>query len=84
MIKVAHQRIHNEPGRYLDHLYGEKELGGTSWMYLSAVPFEQVGFDVTTGNEPIISNVKDFLEHRAHGSGDLAGAVYRLPPPGQA
>ena len=30
-------------------------------MYLSGVPFEQVGFDTTTGNEPIISNVKDFL-----------------------
>jgi formate dehydrogenase iron-sulfur subunit len=28
------------PGRYLDHVYGEKEVGGTSWMYLSGVPFE--------------------------------------------
>jgi len=61
MIKIAHQRIQNEPGRYIDHLYGEKELGGTGWMYLSGVQFEQVGFDVTTGNEPILSNVKDFL-----------------------
>jgi hypothetical protein len=30
-------------------------------MYLSAVPFEQVGFDATVQNEPIIANVKDFL-----------------------
>ena len=61
LVKIAHQRIHNEPGRYVDHLYGEKELGGTSWMYLSGVPFDQVGFDTTTGTEPILSNVKDFL-----------------------
>jgi Fe-S-cluster-containing dehydrogenase component len=61
LIKIAHQRIHNESGRYVDHLYGEKELGGTGWMYLSSVPFEQVGFDATVQNEPIIANVKDFL-----------------------
>lgn len=61
LIEIAHQRIQNEPDRYVDHLYGEKELGGTSWMYLSGVPFEQVGLDPAPGNEPIIGNVKDFL-----------------------
>jgi len=61
LIEIAHQRIKTMPGRYVDHLYGEKELGGTSWMYLSAVPFEEVGFDPAPGNDPIIGNVKDFL-----------------------
>ena len=61
LIKIAYQRIHNEPGRYVDHLYGEKELGGTSWMYLSSVAFAEVGFDTSVANEPILSNVKDFL-----------------------
>jgi len=61
LIKMAHQRIQTHPGRYVDHLYGEKELGGTSWMYLSAVPFDEVGFDPNPGYEPIINNVKDFL-----------------------
>ncbi|MEJ2471836.1 MAG: 4Fe-4S dicluster domain-containing protein [Desulfuromonadales bacterium] len=61
LIKVAHQRIQTHPGRYVNHLYGENELGGTSWMYLSSVPFDQVGFDPNPGTEPIINNVKDFL-----------------------
>ncbi len=61
LIKVGHQRIQTHLGRYVNHLYGENELGGTSWMYLSAVPFEEVGFDPNPGNEPIISHVKDFL-----------------------
>jgi Fe-S-cluster-containing dehydrogenase component len=61
LIKIGHQRIETHPGRYVDHLYGEKELGGTSWMYLSPVTFDQVGFDPTPGNEPIISHVKEFL-----------------------
>ena len=61
LLKIGHQRIQTHPGRYVNHIYGEKELGGTSWMYLSPVPFEEVGFDPAPGNEPIINNVKDFL-----------------------
>jgi Fe-S-cluster-containing dehydrogenase component len=61
LIKIAHQRIETHPGRYVDHLYGEEELGGTSWMYLAPVTFDQIGFDPKPGNEPIINNVKDFL-----------------------
>jgi Fe-S-cluster-containing dehydrogenase component len=61
LIKMGHERIRETPDKYVDHIYGEKELGGTSWLYLSGVPFDKVGFDTTLGNEPIISNVKDFL-----------------------
>ena len=61
LIKIANQRIQTNPNRYVNRLYGENELGGTSWMYLSSVPFEEVGFDPNPGNEPIISHVKDFL-----------------------
>ena len=61
LLKIDHQRIQTHPGRYVDHLYGEKEFGGTSWMYLSSVAFDEVGFDVNVSNEPIINNVKDFL-----------------------
>ena len=46
LIEIARQRIKKNPGRYIDHIYGEKEVGGTSWMYLSGVPFEKIGFNV--------------------------------------
>jgi Fe-S-cluster-containing dehydrogenase component len=61
LIKLAHERIRETPDQYFDHVYGEKEVGGTSWLYLSRVPFDQIGLDTTLGNDPIISNVKDFL-----------------------
>ncbi|HZN40869.1 MAG TPA: 4Fe-4S dicluster domain-containing protein [Planctomycetota bacterium] len=44
MLAEAHRRIGHRPGRYVDHIYGEKEAGGTSVLYLSAVPFEKLGF----------------------------------------
>ena len=44
MLTLAHQRIAARPDKYVDHVYGEHELGGTSVLYLSAVPFEKLGF----------------------------------------
>ena len=44
MLALAHKRISDRPDKYVDHIYGEKELGGTSVVYLSAVPFEKLGF----------------------------------------
>ena len=42
LIDVAHARIRQHPEKYVDHVYGEHEVGGTSWMYLSPLPFENV------------------------------------------
>lgn len=61
LIKLAHDRIQNYPDKYIDKVYGEKTVGGTSWMYLSSADFDKVGIDAKMQNEPIISNVKDFL-----------------------
>ncbi|MDD3310574.1 4Fe-4S dicluster domain-containing protein [Pseudodesulfovibrio sp.] len=44
LVKQAHERIGGNPSRYVDHVYGEREVGGTSWMYVSGVPFERAGF----------------------------------------
>ena len=43
MLKKAKDRISSAQGKYVDHIYGEKEAGGTATLYLSAVPFEQIG-----------------------------------------
>ncbi|MFA5517151.1 MAG: 4Fe-4S dicluster domain-containing protein [Desulfuromonadales bacterium] len=61
LIKIAQDRIKARPGKYVDHIYGENEVGGTGWMYLAGASFDQLGFDTDLGKEPIISNVKDFL-----------------------
>ena len=53
MLQEAHNRIAARPDKYVDHIYGEKEAGGTSVLYLSAVPFDKLGFpDVGTKPYP--------------------------------
>jgi Fe-S-cluster-containing dehydrogenase component len=44
LVKLAKKRIKENPGKYLDHIYGEKEVGGTSWMYISSVAFSKLKF----------------------------------------
>ncbi|MCK5681078.1 4Fe-4S dicluster domain-containing protein [bacterium] len=61
LVKIAHERIRSNHKKYVDYVYGEKEVGGTSWMYLSSVPFDQVGFNTTLQKHPILDNTKSFL-----------------------
>jgi formate dehydrogenase iron-sulfur subunit len=35
--------LKQEPSKYVQHIYGKQEVGGTSVLYLSAVPFEALG-----------------------------------------
>jgi formate dehydrogenase iron-sulfur subunit len=44
ILKEAHNRISAHPDKYVDHIYGEREAGGTSVLYLSSVPFDKLGF----------------------------------------
>ena len=61
LLKIASERIRTNSDRYVEHIYGESEVGGTAWLYISGVPFEDVGFDTTLQKEPILSNAQAFL-----------------------
>ncbi len=52
LIRIARGRISRFPQRYVDHIYGENEMGGTSWLYLSAVPFTEIGLREDLGTTP--------------------------------
>ena len=53
ILAEAKRRIKKYPDRYVNHIYGEKELGGTSVMYLSPVKFEDLGFKVLEDKSPV-------------------------------
>jgi Fe-S-cluster-containing dehydrogenase component len=73
LLDVARTRIYQNPDRYVHHIYGEHEAGGTSWLYISDVPFESLGLRVDVGDEP----------YPALTAGALAGVpfVMTLVPP---
>jgi len=61
LLQIARQRISANPDRYVSHIYGEHEAGGTAWLTISGVPFSETGFDTSVPKQPIINYVKDFL-----------------------
>jgi formate dehydrogenase iron-sulfur subunit len=52
MLGEARRRIEQNPELYVNQIYGEFEAGGTSWLYISAVPFEKLAFPQEVGTEP--------------------------------
>jgi len=53
MIAFAKQRLAENPDKYYQHIYGLEEVGGTSVLYLSPVPFEELGFNVKLLKTPL-------------------------------
>ena len=53
LIAEARQRIRDNPGKYVDHIYGIDEVGGTSVLLLSAVPFETFGYRTDLSKDPL-------------------------------
>lgn len=52
LIDAAYIRMKTAPGRYVPHLYGEHEAGGTAWMYLAPADLAQAGLP-PMGDRPI-------------------------------
>lgn len=50
LIREAHRRMQAEPGKYVEKIYGVQDVGGTSILYISSVPFEQLGFTTKLEN----------------------------------
>jgi Fe-S-cluster-containing dehydrogenase component len=52
LLEEAKTRIYQNPGKYVHHVYGEHEAGGTSWLYISDVPLDRLGLKAGLRNRP--------------------------------
>lgn len=53
LVHEAQARLAAHPERYVDHVYGLDEAGGTSVLMLSAVPFERLGLRTDMPRQPL-------------------------------
>jgi Fe-S-cluster-containing dehydrogenase component len=61
LLDEARTRIYSDADTYVRHIYGEHEAGGTGWLYLAGVPFEELGFNMNLGTEAFPELAKGFL-----------------------
>lgn len=53
LIARARTMIADRPATYVDHIYGEDEVGGLAWLYISDTPFDQLGMRTDLGTRPM-------------------------------
>jgi Fe-S-cluster-containing dehydrogenase component len=70
LIDIARRKIELYPDRYINHIYGETEVGGTAWLYLASRKFEDLQFP-KLGNSPA-PGVTEAIQHGIF--------AYFLPP----
>jgi Fe-S-cluster-containing dehydrogenase component len=61
LLENAKSKIYANPGKYIPHVYGEDEVGGTGWLHISSVPFEQLGLKTNLGTTPYPEYTKEFM-----------------------
>ncbi len=60
LIAYAEERIQKYPDIYIPHVYGKVEGGGTSLLYISHVPFKELGLP-ELGDKPIAERAEDAM-----------------------
>lgn len=53
LLAEASRRIAENPEGYINHIFGEREVGGTSTLFISATPFEKFGLPTQYPNEAL-------------------------------
>jgi hypothetical protein len=61
LIHEARRRIFEKPDVYVDQIYGEHEAGGTCWLYISPVPFKEIGLNTSLQSASYPALTKGFL-----------------------
>ncbi len=77
--RIAARRKLHGAWQYVDHIYGEREVGGTDWLYLANVPFARLGFRMDLGERPYpeyTSLALDAIPPAVIGIGAVLGGVY--------
>jgi len=52
LLVEANKRLSENPGTYINRIYGEKEVGGTNHLYLSGMEFNKLGLPVLKEEAP--------------------------------
>jgi Fe-S-cluster-containing dehydrogenase component len=61
LLEIAKSRIYTEPDKYVHHIYGEHEVGGTGWLFLYGAPAEKLGLKTNLETTPYPELTSGFL-----------------------
>jgi len=62
LLKEAKRRIAENPDKYIDHVWGEKEVGGTSVLYISDIDMSFLSYGTKLGEKSMPARTKTAME----------------------
>ncbi len=76
LVAMARDRLKKRPDRYINHIYGETEVGGTSWLYLTGRPPQELALLSLPDVPP--ARRTEAIQHGIFKYGIIPVAVYGL------
>lgn len=76
LVAMAKDRLKKRPDRYRDHIYGDTEVGGTSWLYLTGRPIQEIGLLKLPATPP--PQLTEAIQHGIFKYGAIPVAFYGL------
>ena len=76
LLAEARRRIEAAPEKYVHHIWGEHEIGGTSVLYISDVDLDEAGWPATMGDEPRPELARSVLHTVPYTFFGVAAAMY--------
>jgi formate dehydrogenase iron-sulfur subunit len=62
LIEIAHKKIKDNPGLYINRVWGEHEVGGTSILYLSDIDLGFLSYKPQLGTQPLPSTTSTAMK----------------------
>ena len=76
LLEEARRRIRAKPELYIDHIWGEHEVGGTSVLYISDVELDEAGWPRELGNDARPELARQVLHSVPYTFVGVAAAMY--------
>jgi len=76
LVAMAKDRLKRRPDRYVNHVYGDAEVGGTSWLYLAGRPAREIGLLDLPDTPP--PQLTEAIQHGIFKYGIIPTAFYGL------
>jgi len=78
LLAEAHRHIRENPGKYVDKVWGEHEVGGTSVLYISDINLDFLAYQTNPGQTPLPTTTELAMKSVPFAFVGMGGVMYGL------
>jgi formate dehydrogenase iron-sulfur subunit len=78
LLAEAHKRIREHPDLYIDKVWGEHEIGGTSVLYISDIDLGFLSYQPRMGDKPLPNRTAPAMEAVPYAFAGMGSVMYGL------